>query len=128
MNDTTYGNSGSQHFQKGTPVFDVNGDKLGSVAESGQLGNELIIQKGLFFPKDFPVPASAIARTEADGIYLKVTKEDASNGNWGNASNMVDTETPYRANPAQSVGDMPLNANQPATGDLGASRDQTLAE
>jgi uncharacterized protein (TIGR02271 family) len=46
----------------------------------------MIIHKGLFFPKDIAVPMGAIARSNADGVYLTVTKHDVSSGNFGAVS------------------------------------------
>ena len=122
LHDTNYEHNADHLFPRGTPVYDNNGDKVGTVAEVDPWNNGLIIQKGLFFPKDTPVPMSAIARSGADGIYLSVSKDDASYGNWS-ASNTssassyadagaVDTQTPYRADAAQSVGDRDLNVDQ----------------
>ncbi len=109
MNNTGDGGNALEQFPKGTPVYDASGEKVGTVAEADPQHNGLIIQKGLFFRKDIPVPISAIARSDSEGIYLNVSKDDASNGIWGtardaNATN-VDTQTPYRADAARSVGD-----------------------
>jgi uncharacterized protein (TIGR02271 family) len=131
LNDTGYtgyGNNAMQQFPQGTPVYDINGDKVGTVAEADPQNNGLIIQKGLFFPKDIPVPMSAITRSDPDGIYLNVSKDDVSNGNWGATGyDNVDTQTPYRANAAQSVGDTAYDATQTArqTADFDRNRATT---
>jgi hypothetical protein len=122
MNDTTYPGAGNPRFMHGTPVFDVNGDKLGTVADADPQRNELIIQKGLIFHKDLPIPMSAIVRSDDDGIYLNVTKDDANNGIWATAGSArgVSTDTPYRADATQPAGDHDLDAterpNYPAGG------------
>jgi uncharacterized protein (TIGR02271 family) len=121
-----------QQFAQGTPVYDVNGDKIGTVADVDQQNNGLVIQKGLFFPKDIPVPMSAIARSDAEGIYLNTTKDDVVNGNFASAGGgtyatdrAVDTETPYRADAARAAGDRDLNLGDraAATTDRVANRD-----
>jgi uncharacterized protein (TIGR02271 family) len=74
-----------QQFARGTSVYDVHGDKVGTVSAWDQQSNSMIIHKGLFFPKDIAVPMGAIARSNADGVYLNVTKHDVSSGNFGAA-------------------------------------------
>jgi uncharacterized protein (TIGR02271 family) len=75
-----------QHIARGMPVYDVHGDKVGTIRAWDQQSNSMIIHKGLFFPKDIAVPTGAIARSNTDGVYLSVTKHDVSNGNFGAAS------------------------------------------
>lgn len=47
----------------------------------------LVLQKGLFFPHDYTVPMSAITRSDADGVYLNVTKDDVTNQTFDTPSN-----------------------------------------
>lgn len=112
----------NQQVAQGTPVYDVNGDKVGTVADLDQANNAMVIQKGLFFPKDIQVPLSTVARSDADGVYLSVTKDDVSNGNFASSGASgydtdrgVDTQAPYNATPARSVGDADLNARAATT-------------
>jgi len=106
LDNTGYEGNALEQFPKGTPVYDASGEKVGTVAEADPLHNGLIIQKGLFFKKDISVPISAIARSDSEGIYLSVSKDDANNGIWGAANEAnVDTQTPYRADAARSAGD-----------------------
>jgi len=81
-----------QHIARGMPVYDVHGDKVGTIRAWDQQSNSMIIQKGLFFPKDIAVPMGAIARSNTDGVYLSVTKHDVSSGNFGAAST-IGTQT-----------------------------------
>ena len=121
MLDDTYGRDTNQYppqFAQGTPVYDVDGDKVGTVADVDPQNNGLIIQKGLFFPKDFTVPMSVVARADADGIYLNVSKDEVTSGNLPTPDasgeydeDDVDPQTPYGANAAQSVGDTDLGAD-----------------
>lgn len=60
----------------GTDVFDVNGDKVGSVLQSNPQMDYLVVEKGILFKKDLYIPTSAIARTTADGISLNLSKDD----------------------------------------------------
>lgn len=62
-------------FAEGTPVFDVNGDRVGSVAENATQGDYFIVRKGLLFTHDLYIPLNAVARSDLDGVYLNVGKE-----------------------------------------------------
>jgi uncharacterized protein (TIGR02271 family) len=71
-----------QQILEGTPVYDVNGDKVGEVSDRGLQRNALIVHKGLIFPKELYVPLSAIRGRNADGIFLNVAKGDINSQNW----------------------------------------------
>ncbi len=109
-----YGNVGNgydvlRQIPEGTTVYDVNGEKIGTASGFDSQTNSLIIQKGLFFPKDIAVPMSAISGADSNGVYLAVTKEDANNGNWGsanrsNAAYTAGNQGENRLGAAQSAG------------------------
>lgn len=82
-----------RHFTEGTPVYDVNGDKVGAVSEQAVQGDNLVLQKGLIFPHDYYVPLRAVSSADADGIHLNVTKDDVTNQTFDNAAatSMLDT-------------------------------------
>jgi uncharacterized protein (TIGR02271 family) len=54
----------------GTIVYDVAGDKIGTVSENNVQDAYLVVEKGWLFHKDFYVPLSAIGRADAGGVYL----------------------------------------------------------
>jgi uncharacterized protein (TIGR02271 family) len=64
----------------GMDVFGADGEKVGSV--SGVEGEYVVVSKGFFFPTDYYIPASAINTSDADGLYLNVTKDNALNQGW----------------------------------------------
>ena len=76
------GNLADQQIMEGTPVYDVNGDKIGDVNDRGLQRNALIVHKGIFFPKELYIPISAIRGRDADGVYLNVAKDDIGSRNW----------------------------------------------
>lgn len=82
-----------QQFAAGTLVYDVNGDKVGIVTEQGVQGDNLVLQKGLFFPHDYYVPLRTIMHADADGIYLNVTKDDVTNQSFDNAATGITLES-----------------------------------
>ena len=99
MLDNTYNqdDTRSRHLAEGTPVYDVNGDKVGSVSEQRVQGDNLVLQRGLIFPHDYSVPLRAVARADADGIYLNVTKDDVLNQTFDDAmtANTLDSTPDY---------------------------------
>lgn len=81
-NQGNQSNFADQQILEGTPVFDVNGDKVGEVSDRGLQRNALIVHKGLIFPKELYVPLSAIRGRNADGVFLNVAKSDINSQNW----------------------------------------------
>jgi uncharacterized protein (TIGR02271 family) len=80
----------------GEPVYDVNGDKVGTISEYDGQSTYFVVQKGIIFTHDIYVPMSAVTRSDADGIYLNLAKDDITNQDWDNPpSGGVDTSTPY---------------------------------
>jgi hypothetical protein len=79
MLDSPYSNN-PVNFQinKGATVYDVIGDKVGTVEGYDAQGGYMDVRKGWLFHKDVFVPTSAINTTDDDGIYLKVSKDELS--------------------------------------------------
>lgn len=73
-------NAGYSQITPGMDVYGVNGDKIGSVESVGN--DRFVVQKGLIFTKDLPVPFSAIRDVRSDGVYLSVTKDQVENQDW----------------------------------------------
>ncbi len=114
-------------FIEGTPVYDINGDKVGEVSEHGVQAGRLVIHKGLFFPKDIYVPLSAMRGADANGVYLNLSKEDINNRDWDNpgaattdattASDIAPANTGRWADTGTSTG--PAMANDTSSGFVG---------
>jgi hypothetical protein len=79
-----YSTSGSQRLTDGMAVYDINGDKIGSVSGASSSANYFTLQKGMLFPHDYYVPMSAVSRIDPDGVYLNVEKDDIKNRGWDN--------------------------------------------
>lgn len=79
-----YQTGGSQRITDGMTVYDVNGDKVGTVSGANASSGYFILQKGLLFPHDYYVPMSAVSRIDPDGVYLNVEKDDIKNRGWDN--------------------------------------------
>ena len=73
-----------QQFTTGMDVYDLNGDKVGTLDQPPLRSGALVVQKGFFFPHDIYVPLSAIARTASNGIYLNLTKDQLNGDQYKN--------------------------------------------
>ena len=66
---------------EGAEVFDVNGEKVGTVSEHGVQDSCLVVHHGLF-RQDVYVPLETIGEGDEQGVYLKVTKDRALEQDW----------------------------------------------
>lgn len=66
----------------GTPVYDMNGHRLGTVDDPAMDHGALILRKGHIFPKDIAIPLSAIASADATGVRLAMTADDVRQERW----------------------------------------------
>src|SRR5688572_9292175 len=67
-------------YQPGMTVYGSDGEKVGTIQEI--FGDYIVVEKGFFFPKDYYIPASAIASAAGDDVYLTVTKDEAPHQGW----------------------------------------------
>lgn len=63
---------GLNRIIKGTTVYDAAGEQIGSVHSYDPDDNRLVVQRGLLAHREVDVPADAIARVDADGVYLSL--------------------------------------------------------
>jgi len=68
------------NIREGATVYSADGEKLGKVV--GLDGQNLIVEKGFFFPNDYAVPTSYVNSATDDDIYLTVTKDQALSNDW----------------------------------------------
>jgi len=99
-------------IREGATVYDANGDKLGKVHTVE--ADQLIVEKGFFFPTDYIVPTSVVTRASEDEVYLSVTKDQA-----------VDQGDTWTTTETTSVGQttVPTGVNASTTGTIGAGYD-----
>src|SRR5919197_977983 len=86
---TTTGGSVNTQFIEGTPVFDVAGERIGTVSEHGVQEGFLVIHHGLL-NWDVYVPLGVIQTNDPSDIYLSITKDVALNQDWQTASTQSD--------------------------------------
>src|SRR5215210_891400 len=67
-------------IKAGMTVFGSDGDKVGKII--GFEGEYFVVEKGFFFPSDHYIPTTAVASTDADGVYLTVTKDQELGEGW----------------------------------------------
>jgi hypothetical protein len=68
-------NRGGPPIQANTPIFDVNGERIGTVAQEWIQGDHLVMAKGLIFVREVNIPLADIGHAGPDGVYLKVSKD-----------------------------------------------------
>ena len=102
----------TRHFAEGMPVYDVSGDKIGTISETPANSSNLVIQKGLFFPHDYTVPMNAVARADESGVYLNVTKDDVTNQRFDTLTNDAAVGAPAEPfNPSAPVRNLDMDVN-----------------
>src|SRR5260221_14264082 len=62
-------------FVQGTPVYDINGVKVGTVSEHGVQRGYLVIHHGLL-RDDIYIPLDMIQGSDANGVALNMTKQE----------------------------------------------------
>ena len=67
-------------IQAGMTVYGSDNEKVGKIV--GFEGKYFVVEKGFFFPSDHYIPTSAVASTDADNVYLTVTKDEALSQGW----------------------------------------------
>jgi hypothetical protein len=68
--------AGSPTYPPGAPVYDADGEKLGTVSDRQDKEDFLVVHKGRLFGHDASVPRAAIERADADGVHLRVRKDE----------------------------------------------------
>lgn len=81
-NDARAGDTAGQQFVEGMPVFDAGDEKIGTVGAYNAQSRYLIVHKGWLFPRDVDVPLQVVARSDADGVYLNLYKDEVMNEDW----------------------------------------------
>ena len=73
---------GSSNIREGMDVFDVDGDKIGSVDEIGS-GGYMKVKTGLLgLGGSWYIPVELVREVRSDDIYLSVDKDDADRLGW----------------------------------------------
>lgn len=121
LNNPTSGNLGGMQgggqFIEGTPVYDLGGNKVGTVSEHGVEDNCLVVHHGLL-REDVYVPLSAIQQNSDQGVMLNVDKNQFDNFSRNqppaNAGQGMGRDMNRMDQGLGAAGAMPMNAT-PAT-------------
>jgi hypothetical protein len=130
---------GGQHIVKGTTVFDLNGDEVGTVDEDHSHEGYLSVQRGMLFKHDVYIPMDVVARIERDGVHLRMGSDTLMDQNWdqppdarsqGTSSGMLGSQTPSPITAETAAGGAdqtvpPEHYQPPATGSEGGQMDST---
>lgn len=81
-NDARADDTAARQFVEGMPVFDAGDEKIGTVGDYNAQGRYLVVHKGWLFPQDVNVPLQVVARSDADGVYLNLYKDEVMNEDW----------------------------------------------
>jgi len=78
----------------GMDVYGSDGGKIGSI--HGVFGDYMMVEKGIFFPKDYYIPMDAIQGVDANNqVYLTVSKDEALHQGWDAVPELVNSEYGY---------------------------------
>jgi hypothetical protein len=66
----------------GAPVYDMTGEKVGSVSAVDLPKEYFTLEKGVFFTRDFYVPLSAVESIAPDAVHLNVDKDQMAYLGW----------------------------------------------
>ena len=74
--------SNMNSIQAGWNAYDVADEKIGEVAEVGQ--NYVLVQKGLFFPKDIYIPLSYVSSIDENdqSVIINASKSEVESMGW----------------------------------------------
>jgi hypothetical protein len=112
----SYSTAPQGEIPQDTPVFDVNADKVGTVVLSALRDGYFVVEKGLIFTHELYLPATAIQSSGADGIRLRLSKDELKDERW-------------KQPPAGYAGDtaaQPQGVNRPEQPGMGAAPNQPV--
>lgn len=66
----------------GAPVYDMTGERVGSVSAVDLPNEYFTLEKGIVFTRDFYVPLSAVERMSPDAVHLNVDKDQMAYLGW----------------------------------------------
>ena len=66
----------------GAPVYDMTGEKVGTVSAVNLPNEYFTLEKGVLFTRDFYVPLSAVERMAPDAVHLNVDKDQMAYLGW----------------------------------------------
>jgi hypothetical protein len=66
----------ARNFPRGLPIYDRQGNQLGTVSSLGVQGSYLVMSKRALFRNDVSLPLSTVQSSDAQGVYLNMTRQE----------------------------------------------------
>src|SRR5579875_1486365 len=82
MNTTMGSNAPMEEIPEGAAVSDVSGEKVGHVSSSSVRDGFFVVEKGWLFTHQLYLPITAILARDANGITLRLSKEELKQDQW----------------------------------------------
>src|SRR6185437_3507315 len=82
MNTPSDSHAPMEDIPEGTNVCDVSGEKVGHVSFSAMRDGFFVVEKGWLFTHRLYLPATAILANDANGISLRLSKEELKQDQW----------------------------------------------
>lgn len=89
---------------EGTSVHDVSGEKIGHISFSAMRDGFFVVEKGWLFTHQLYLPATAILAHDADGLTLRLSKEELKQDRW---------KQPPESAPSDIAAQAPVYPNSP---------------
>jgi len=90
MTTNDYSSSDQVELRPGMTVKSRDDEKLGKIVRLD--ADQLLVEKGFFFPNDYWVPASVVDSADDDTVYLSVDKDQVLAQNWSDGSGAWDAD------------------------------------
>ena len=89
-------------IQDGWSAYDANGEHIGDAIEVGS--DYVLVQKGMFFPKDLYIPLSAVTSVDAANanFFVDVTKENVEMLGWDSPPSKASGDAAWDASESTS--------------------------
>jgi hypothetical protein len=78
--DAMQSRNAGDRLTEGMQVYDAAGEKVGTIVAVGSTA--IVVERGFFFPTDYSIPTSMIARIDDDTAWLGVAKDEALARSW----------------------------------------------
>ncbi len=137
MNTPSGSFSPLEEIPQDTPVYDVNGEKVGNVVVSTMQDGYFVIEKGVIFTQELYIPAVAVLGRDAHSVRLRLSKDELKDDRWKQPPSSVDIAAPTNvpptaAQPGQNLGQasnmIPQEQGTPLTPEQGQAMNQIPQE
>lgn len=107
MNTPQNPNAPVAEIPENTNVYDVAGEKVGHVSFSAMRDGFFVVEKGWLFTHQLYIPATAILANDANGITLRLSKEELKDDRWKQAPEAAASDVAVAQSPDYADAAMP---------------------